>query len=339
MKRVLFVGADVADYLSIGVLNGLKSMPNIEVYDYPKSEIIYELYKEQLAKDIRGGGFTLFFQQQEEPISRFHLLFDKLRGGYFDLVVIGSIDSNFGYYVQLLPWLKVENTVILDGADSPNLYPYSGYFWRRPYYWFLPRAHNKYLYFKREWIPKETYSSRYYKLIPKWICDYLPPPKKLRKISFSIPEEKIIKELPVKTRLFPKHIVDPEIAGVVPDSSGESIFNSEDEYYADLRASRFGITTKRSGWDCLRHYEIAANGAVICFRQLNKKPVECAPHQLVDGVNCISYNNYADLVNKINNLSDDTYRIMQQNTLAWVKANSCMNAAKNLLDQVFPQSN
>ena len=36
--------------------------------------------------------------------------------------------------------------------------------------------------------------------------------------------------------------------------------------------SRFGVTTKKSGWDCMRHYELAASGCVPCFRDLEEKP-------------------------------------------------------------------
>ena len=64
---------------------------------------------------------------------------------------------------------------------------------------------------------------------------------------------------------------------------------------ADLARSRFAITTRRGGWDCLRHYEIAAAGAVPCFRQLEAKPARCAPHGLRPGSNCLSYHDWPDL--------------------------------------------
>ena len=72
-KRVLFIGADVADYLSIGVLNGLKSLDKFAVYDFPKSEILYNNFEDVLKPEIRGGGFTLFFLNEDVPVSRFHL--------------------------------------------------------------------------------------------------------------------------------------------------------------------------------------------------------------------------------------------------------------------------
>ena len=234
-----------------------------------------------------------------------------------------------------MPWLTYDNTIILDGADSPPLFPYSGYFWRRPYYWFIPRAHKRFRYFKREWIPAQTYHYRFYRLLPEALCKMLPHPKNLRKISFSIPEEKIIKVLPRKTKLFPRHIVDPEVARKLPGSSTSYAFNTEEEYYADLQSARFGITTKRSGWDCLRHYEIAANGTVICFRELDKKPVECAPHGLEDGVNCLTYKDYEHLMQKINYLSPANYELLQQEGWDWAKQNSCQKRAEYLMNEVF----
>ena len=63
----------------------------------------------------------------------------------------------------------------------------------------------------------------------------------------------------------------------------------EADYHADLRASRFGVTTKKAGWDALRHYEVAAAGAVPCVRDLHLKPERSAPFGLHDGINCVAY--------------------------------------------------
>ena len=40
------------------------------------------------------------------------------------------------------------------------------------------------------------------------------------------------------------------------------IYNTEKEYYNDYAESRFGVTLKKAGWDCLRHYEIIAAGEI-----------------------------------------------------------------------------
>ena len=54
-------------------------------------------------------------------------------------------------------------------------------------------------------------------------------------------------------------------------------FEDEHAYYEDLRRARYGITVKRAGWDCLRHYELAANGCVPCFRALRRQAAALRP--------------------------------------------------------------
>ena len=161
---------------------------------------------------------------------------------------------------------------------------------------------------------------------------YLPVPKNIRRIAFSFPAEKIVKELPQKTKLFPCHIVDPEVVANLPDSRITYAFADEAEYYADLQASKFGITTKKAGWECLRHYEIAANGSVPCFRDLDKKEDTCAPYGLNE-TNCIIYHNYADLMKKISRLSDEDYDVLQRNAWELAKQNTTVERAKQLLNE------
>lgn len=331
--NILFINGDIADYLHIGILNGLKSLPNVNVVDYPKAEIIYAQNRKNLQYKIRGKGFSLFFQHEEHPVDRFHVQFDRHRKGDFDLVIFGDIHNSFGQFIQFYPYLDPKRTIILDGADSESLYPYNGFYWRRPYYWFLPRAHKKFTYYKRELTPN-TLHYLYYKLVPRFLCKFLPFPKNINPISFSIPDSKIVKKLPEKTKLFPRHIVDEEVAEQIDDSFTQYAFESEEEYYKDLQASKFGITTKRSGWDCLRHYEITANGAVICFKNLENKPTTCAPHDLIPNYNCISYKNCSHLLAQIENMSEERYIEIQKNSLLWIKKYSCNNVAKRLIQKL-----
>ena len=123
----------------------------------------------------------------------------------------------------------------------------------------------------------------------------------------------------MKIKDFPLHIVDQEIADKLknafhsPIGSNEYHFSTEEEYYQDLRESRYGITTKRAGWDCLRHYELAANGCVLCFRDLDLKPTTCAPHGLNES-NCIIYHGFDDLKSKIDKINLSDYAEMQNMT-------------------------
>lgn len=340
MIKILFFTHAYQDYLSDSLLHGLKSLKDVKVYDYPKKNILYKNGKDDFG--ITGNGMTLYYLLEDDHLNRFGFFsplkfdnydekFDEWFNKKYDLVIISNITHQFGYYLQYLPHLKKKNTIIIDGEDTPALFPYFGYFWRRPAFWFIPRPHKRFRYFKRE-LTNETKFYRYYKLIPKPLLSYLPELKNLRTISFSIPEEKIIKELPLKTKLFPKHIVDEEVSKNVDGSKTKYVFSCEEDYYLDLQSSKFGITTKRSGWDCLRHYEIAANGAVICFKNLNKKPINCAPHGLIPGTNCLSYQNYNDLNLQLAEITDERYRELQKASLAWIKNNTTVEKAKNLLN-------
>ena len=74
-------------------------------------------------------------------------------------------------------------------------------------------------------------------------------------IGFSIPEEKIVTEIPLKDLDF-AHVTGREKI---------YIYKTEEPYYKGYQRSYFALTWKKSGWDCLRHYEILANGCIPYF--------------------------------------------------------------------------
>ena len=84
-------------------------------------------------------------------------------------------------------------------------------------------------------------------------------------ISFSIPEEKIVNEIPKKTKI---------IAMINPYGVGKNtyIFNNENDYYNDYKSSLFAFTRKKGGWDCMRHYEILACGCIPIFENIEQCP-------------------------------------------------------------------
>lgn len=91
----------------------------------------------------------------------------------------------------------------------------------------------------------------------------------LNPISFSIPESKIIDNVPEKTKRF---------GHIVPGDTSTYIFNDEEAYYRDYQTAVFGRTCKKGGWDCLRHYEILANGCIPWFTELDKCPERTMTH-------------------------------------------------------------
>ena len=99
--------------------------------------------------------------------------------------------------------------------------------------------------------------------------------EKLYPITFSISETKIMKRSNAKTKI---------LSSLIPGDLRTYIYNTEIEYYNEYKSSIFALTKKKAGWDCLRHYEIIANGCIPIFLEIEKCPSKCIhmlPKQLL----------------------------------------------------------
>lgn len=105
------------------------------------------------------------------------------------------------------------------------------------------RFFNKGIYYKRELIYDIT--------------------EMLKPINFSIPKELIVNEIPAKTK---------DYASIIPGDLSTYIYDNQSDYYADYQTSYYGVTFKKGGWDCLRHYEILMNGCIPYFPELENCP-------------------------------------------------------------------
>ena len=86
-----------------------------------------------------------------------------------------------------------------------------------------------------------------------------------------------------------------------------------------MSKSWFGLTSKKGGWDSLRHYEIMASGSLLLFRDYDKKPEQCSPQNLP----CFSYSTIEeleDLMNKlvVNGVPTDEYMNMLFEQRDWL---------------------
>jgi hypothetical protein len=81
-------------------------------------------------------------------------------------------------------------------------------------------------------------------------------------ISFGFPEE----------RIQPPMDKFRSVAPLVPGEMSTYVYFDESEYYQQYNESMFGITTKKGGWDCLRHYEIIGSQCVPWFLNLEFCP-------------------------------------------------------------------
>jgi hypothetical protein len=329
VPRILFINPNHEDYLADGLFHGLRTLLGPDVVDYPKREFAYDSYPAERRAQLYGRGFSMYALLPDIPVDRVRVLHRAL-AGEFDLVVFADIWGGFGTFAQLAPELGGRTRLaVLDGADRIEPYPYAGLWWRRRVWWTLPRAHTRALYFKREITPW-TGTFRAYLTLPPQLASRLPSIRRMREIAFSFPEEKILAAARGKDRLLASHVVDPEVAERVGAPTAYA-FADERDYYADLQRSKFGITTKRAGWDCLRHYEQAANGCVPCFRELDRKPTRCAPHGL-DESNCVIYREAGELLRRLDDINDDAYARLQAGALAWVRANSTRLRAEQFLE-------
>jgi len=96
----------------------------------------------------------------------------------------------------------------------------------------------------------------------------------IRPINFAVP--RTLFSMPSsKSRAF---------ATVIPGETHTYKFEREDDYYQDYQSSYFGVTCRKAGWDCLRHYEIMACGCMPRFPDLISCPrrtMAAFPKQLV----------------------------------------------------------
>ena len=320
--RLLFLTDDREDYLADGVLHGLRSLAGVAVVDVPRKECLYvggRRCREAPELGVRGGGFTLYGLLQEPAggIDRSQI-WRRLEAGWFDAVVVGNVWRQWGQLLQWQALLAGIPLLLLDGDDDERLYPSSGTRYRQfgvmsglRRLLAAPTCH----YFKRELTGRSRPWGRRLQLHP---------------LAFAVPEEVIVAAVPTKTQRFPAHVVDAELQALIGGSTGYA-FADEAAYRADLGAARFGITGRRAGWDCLRHYEIAASGTVLCVRDLDRKPPRCAPHGLVDGDNCLGYTSATGLLQRLEALDPAEERRLQQAALDWVRGQTTRRRAAGLL--------
>lgn len=85
----------------------------------------------------------------------------------------------------------------------------------------------------------------------------------LHPITFSIPKIKITNTIHSKKKI---------CSDLIPGQLSTYIYDNEESYYDEYKQSLFATTTKKGGWDCLRHYEIMANGCIPYFPNLESCP-------------------------------------------------------------------
>ncbi len=106
----------------------------------------------------------------------------------------------------------------------------------------LDPLYKKHLYFKRELVNEYP---------------------NLKPITFAIPTPKLSQ---------PNKNKSQEYATCIPGQPETYVFKEEQPYYEDYQKSYYGVTMKKAGWDCMRHYEILGNYCMPYFTDLEDCP-------------------------------------------------------------------
>lgn len=215
------------DYQNDSLLYGLKEHFGDDVVDCNKKFNLYSDYSDQDVATEYGKGFTFTRLLESDNCDRDDIP-KKIKNHYFDLVIYGSVWRNTDHLKLVQEHYKPWEIVFVDGEDSHELHPL---------------VESEAIYCKREcYMEKyQKYGDHVFKILP---------------IQFSFPTKKVNHNIDKKER---------RIAHSDPRNRATYVFDKEVDYYQDYQFSKYAFTTKKAGWDSLRHYEIMGNGCVPFF--------------------------------------------------------------------------
>jgi len=311
--KILYITTEIEDYISDSIFYGLRMEYGPDVVDFPKKESMYIGGKDLVDY---GGGFTLWGLLPDLNIDREHVL-EQLDEGYYDVIIFSDIYRQQESYTHWNVYRRLEKTkelgkkmVFLDGSDDGKPAVTEAFNWGP--------------YFKRD-------------------NPYHYPQVKI--IGLAIPERKILTDRPTKTKTFARYNQVDEGYEIpeVRDNCSKERFTNEEEYYADLAASKYGLGMKKSGWDTPRTMEYAANWCVPCIytkgwdwdgQTWYDRDHSTHPLGLVDLENCILWATPFQLMDKLAAVDDQKYAQMSQAAHDWALTRTCEQSAKYVMENI-----
>jgi len=232
MKILYLANFDLPDFMSDMVFHGLRSLFGPDVIDYKEAWYMYDDFRKYWADRVPGRGMEY---------GRGLTLYGKLPHLYVD-------------------YTDIENKIKKHYFDK-IIY---GSIWRNMDYFTEVQSHynpNDIIFIdgedgidiRSDYLHKGKYYKR--ELMNGLLL--------VKPINFCIPKELIIKKVPLKEK---------DYATIIPGDKSTYIYTEEKPYYEDYQKSYFGVTCKKGGWDCLRHYEILMNGCIPFFPDLDQCP-------------------------------------------------------------------
>ena len=228
---------EISDYQLDCLFHGLK-VSGHEVLEYGNFNHMYSDLRPENKKEIWGKGFTVYGNLDREQYPQIDRK-GKRELQEVDLVIVGYHHSSgpVGYEIAKPFIQKMNNAgkrvVFVDGWDQPKV---DG------------EISSMCKYFKRELYE---------------------PHNNVFPLSFAIPEEKINIDGDKKQDFSP---LIPVNQSVDLSYMKTYIYDDESSYYQMYGNSRFAFTSKKGGWDTMRHYEIMANGCLPVFVDIDKCP-------------------------------------------------------------------
>jgi len=233
MKVLLVTHGWHTDYLTDSITHGLYTLLG---EDLTHTEECRYMYRDLISKDhLFLGTYGRGFTLSAilpKYLNDNSDLENKIKNKYFDYIVYGTIQNCRTYLPLVLEHYPKNKIIKINTDDGP-------YFDSLEFDDGVP-------YFKRELFEYTHH-------------------KNLFPISYTFPEEKIVKNpQDIKKERF--------IAEYIPRFTNGYIYENEEDYYKGYQISNFGLTTRKAGWDCMRHYEILANYCMPYFPDLKDCP-------------------------------------------------------------------
>ena len=300
------------DYQLDSLYHGLVSVLGDDLIDSLEFDHMYEENLDLLHGDnLRAYGnprrFCLYGKINKRNIDRTDIL-QKARNGYFDFIFLGLHHADEVYaeeVKEIEEFSGCKNLAFIHGGD----------------------------YLKHNNIIDEH--GPIFKRELEQASDSIYP------ISFSIPSELVVDSIElVKERPF---------ASVIPSFMGQEtfwktyVFKTEESYLNDYNKSLFGLTCKKGGWDCLRHYEILSTGCVPLFFDIESCPKDTLTtlpkDMLLEAFKLLDYNETSTELSMPKNFDINRYEKLANSLLEYTKKKLTTEAsAKYLLDttkQIF----
>jgi hypothetical protein len=152
-------------------------------------------------------------------------------------------------------------------------------------------------------------------------------------ISFCVPKSKIIPIDEARANVLHK---TKFLSDIIPGfDRREYKFSNEIDYYREYQQSYFATTCKKSGWDCLRHYEIVMNGCLPYFHDIQDAPSSrlffSFPRDRLQECNEL-YNNHKDVpFEQLGEAFHQTYQTIMDHMMQFLIKNLTTEAMARLV--------